>query len=85
MLDHGKRLAVADNKVIEHPHFDQIQRLDEAFGQGAVGLAGLGDARGMVVAENHRCRIVRQGTLDHLARVDTGAVYRAPEQRTGIF
>ena len=71
--------------MIQHPHFDQIKCLDQALGQRAVSLAGVADARGMVVAENHRCRIVRQGTLDHLARVDTGAVYRAPEQRTGIF
>ncbi len=71
--------------MIEHPHFDQIQRLDEAFGQGAVGLAGLGDAGGVVVAKNHRCRIVRQGAFDHLARVNAGAVDGTPEQRTGIF
>ena len=39
--------------MIQHPHFDQIKRLDQALGQRAVSLAGVADARGMVVADNH--------------------------------
>ena len=71
--------------MIQHPHFDQIQRLGQAFGQGAVGLARLGDTGGVVMAENYRCGIVRKCALDHLAWVNAGAVDGASKQRTGIF
>lgn len=79
------RLAVADHEVVEHPHLDQRQGILERAGQLAVGLARLGDPRRMVVGEDQRRGVVRQGALDHLAGVDAGAVDGAAEQRRGIF
>lgn len=53
MFDHGQRLAVADNEMVEHPHFDQVQRLCQALGQRFVGFAGFRNAGRVVVADNH--------------------------------
>ncbi len=37
------------------------------------------------MGQDQRRRVVRQGALDHLARVDAGAIDAALEQRRGIF
>ncbi len=66
--------------MIEHPHVDQRQGVFQPLGQLTVGLARLGHARRVVVGEDHRRRVLRQGTLDHLPRVDAGAIDGAVEQ-----
>src|SRR5690606_24788705 len=48
-LGHRKRLAVADDEVIQYPDIHQRKRVLEAFGQHAVGLTRLGYTRRMVV------------------------------------
>ena len=67
--------------MIEHSHLDQCQCLLEPLGKQSICLARFRHARGVVVHQNHRRRILRQTTFDHLARVDTGTVDAAMEQR----
>ncbi|TXT26846.1 MAG: hypothetical protein FD134_373 [Gallionellaceae bacterium] len=66
--------------MIEYAHVHQRQRLLQRVGQQAVGLARLGCAGRVVVRENHRCRIVVQGALHHLARVNASLREGAVEQ-----
>src|SRR5690606_3397695 len=77
---HRKRRAVADHEVVEQAYVDQRQRLLEAGGDGAVGGAGLGVAAGMVVADDHRRRTLRQRAFDQDPRMHLGAVDAAAEQ-----
>ena len=60
--------------MIEHAHVDQRQRIGQPARQLPVRLAWFGDTGGMVVGQDHRCSILRKGPLDHLPRVDAGAV-----------
>lgn len=71
---------VADHDVIQRAHAHQVQRFLELMGQLPVGIAGLRIARGVVVDQNHRRRVVLQGKLDHFPRVDVGPVQGAAEQ-----
>lgn len=66
--------------MIQHPHIDQRQGVLQACGEQAVGLAGFGDAGGVVVGEDDGGGVVGEGALDHLAGVDAGAVDGAVEQ-----
>lgn len=52
---HGQWFAIANDEVIEHTYIDQRQRVFQALGQVAVGLAGFGNAGGMIVGQNQRC------------------------------
>ena len=78
----GKRHAgpVADDDVVEHAHVDQCEGLAQAPGDVLVGLAGLGHARGVVVGEDGRGRVVVQGAAHYLAGVHARAVDAAAEQ-----
>jgi len=67
--------------MVEHPHIDQLQRLLKPLSEHPVGLAGLGVAGGVVVAQDQRGGVVGQGALDDLPGMDTGAVDRAAKQR----
>ncbi|MNP32050.1 hypothetical protein D3C76_1252070 [compost metagenome] len=66
--------------MVEHAHIHQRQGIFQALGEQAIGLARFGDAGRVVMGEDQRRRVVRQGALDHLARVDAGAVDGAVEQ-----
>ena len=66
--------------MVEQPDLDQRQRLRELQRDAAIGLAGLGDARRVIVAQDHRRRVVGERAFDDLARVDRRAVDRAAEQ-----
>src|SRR5690606_30978910 len=74
------RRAIADHEVVEQADVDQGQGLLQARGHGAVGGAGLGAAAGVVVADDHRRGVARQGAAHHFARMHLGAVDGAAEQ-----
>jgi hypothetical protein len=71
----------ADNDMIEQANIDQRQGACKPFGDASIGLAWLAVSGRMVVAQDQRRGIVVQGTFQHFARVDRGAVERATEQR----
>ncbi len=56
----GHRLALADDEMIEHTHVHQRQRVGEAAGEPAIGVARLGDTRGMVVREDDGSGVPRE-------------------------
>jgi hypothetical protein len=62
---------------------DQRQHLLEFSGQQFVGAGRLGDAGRVIVRQHHRCRIVPQCLLDHLAGIDAGLRQRATKQLFG--
>src|SRR3546814_8234691 len=62
------------------PDVHQCQCLLQPGGHRAVGRARLGAARGMVVRDDHRRGIRRQGRLHHFAWMYLGAVDRSAEQ-----
>ncbi len=66
--------------MIEHPDVHQRQRLAQPAGDELVRLAGLGNARGVVVSEDHRCGIAAERLLDDFARMHAGAVDGAAKQ-----
>ena len=70
---------VPDYKVVEQPDVDKLQCRLQAPRDPLVGLAGLGDARRVIVCQDHGGRVYRQRLLDDLTRVDAGPVYRAAE------
>ncbi len=80
ILGHRQRITVTDDEMVEHSHIDQLHRLLQTLGQRPVGRARLGVSRGVVVAQDQRRRVVRQGALDHLARMNAGGVDRAAKQ-----
>lgn len=43
-----------DDEVVQHPHADQLKGGTQPFRQGAIVLAWVSGARGMVVREQHR-------------------------------
>ncbi|TWD47593.1 hypothetical protein FBY12_3302 [Pseudomonas sp. SJZ131] len=59
VLRHRQRFPVADDEMVEHAHVDQFQRLLQASGEHSVGLTRLGVTGGVVVAQDHRCGVVR--------------------------
>src|SRR6056297_2014546 len=72
--------GVTHHQVIQHADIDECERVPESPGDHFVGLAGLGDAGGVIMRQDQRGGILRQGALDDLARVDAGAVDGAAEQ-----
>ena len=71
--------AAAHDDMVEQPDLDERQGLGELQGNAAIGLARLRHPRGMIVAEDHGGRVVGEGALDDLARIDGCAVDRAAE------
>ena len=66
--------------MIEKANIDEFEGRFEALRDALVGLAGLGDARGMVVGQDHGGGVDGQRLLDDLARVDARAIDGAAEQ-----
>ena len=72
--------TVANDDVVEHAHVDEREGFAQAPGDVLVGLAGLGNAGGVVVGEDRRCGVVVQGTTHDLARVHARPVDAAAKQ-----
>lgn len=70
----------ADDDMIEGPHFYDIQGFLDPRGDGLVRLAGIGDAGGVVMAQDAGGGVVIQSRLDDFAGKDARAVDGAPEQ-----
>ncbi len=66
--------------MVEQPDLDQRQRLAQTACDQLVRLARLGDARGMIVREDHGGGAPLQRLADHLTRMDVRAIERATEQ-----
>src|SRR5271154_3419447 len=72
--------AVPDDDVIQEANVDQREGLLHSLGDQLIRLAGLGDARRMIVSDDDGGAIALQRMLDDLARMHAGAVDRAAEQ-----
>src|SRR5882762_7181214 len=70
-LGKGHRAAPCDDEMVEHLNIDQGERTFQRAREDLVGMARLCDTGGVVVRENHGRRVMPQGALDHLARVNT--------------
>src|SRR6267378_3414454 len=66
----GHRAAPGDDEVVEHLNIDQGERAFQRACEDLVGMARLCDTGGVVVRENHGRRVMPQGALDHLTRVN---------------
>ncbi len=67
--------------MIQQAHIDQRERLFQAGGHGTVGGAGFGIAAGVVVADDDRCRALRQRAFDQNPWMHFGTIDAAVEQR----
>ena len=65
--------AAADHEMIEQAHVDEFECFAQAQGDRTVGRAGFGDARGMVVREDHCSCVVREATTYDFARMMEGS------------
>src|SRR5882762_6169985 len=77
-LGKGHRAAPCDDEMVEHLNIDQGERTFQRAREDLVGMARLCDTGGVVVRENHGRRVMPQGALDHLARVDVGSTLPTP-------
>ena len=66
--------------MVEHPDVDEGEGVTQAHGDEFVGVARLGDARGVVVREDDRRGVVGQCLTQHLARMDRRPVDGAAEE-----
>lgn len=66
--------------MIEGPHLYDIEGFLDPRGNGFIRLAGIGDAGGVVMAQDAGGGVVVQGRLDDFAGMDARAVDGAPEQ-----
>ncbi len=64
--------------MVQYPHIDERQRGLQLLGQHAIRAGRLGDARGMLVGEDHRGGIQLQHSLHDDTWIDRGRVDRAP-------
>ena len=74
VFSHRQRVAIAHDDMVQHPHIHHVQRLLQQLGQFSISRAGLRAPRRVVVAQDQRRRVVRQGALDHLSRIDNRSV-----------
>ena len=79
-LGQRHRTTAADDKMVEYAYADQGQGATEFGRNGAIGLAGLGYARRMVVGEDHSRRIVLEARAYDLARVYVRTIERAAKE-----
>ena len=73
-------MAAADDDVIHHPHVHERQAGFQPPGDGLVRRARLQAARGVIVRQDQRRRIMQQRLAQYLARMDLSTVDRAAEQ-----
>ena len=66
--------------MVEYADVDGFERDAQLARDGDVGLAGLGDSRGVVVGQDHRGGVIGQAAFHHFPRIDRGAVDGALEQ-----
>jgi len=66
--------------MVGYPDVHQGQGVDQAPCKADIRPARLGNSRRVVVRQDDGRGIVVQGTDDHLARVDTGAIDGAAKQ-----
>ncbi|MNG23642.1 hypothetical protein D3C84_1082720 [compost metagenome] len=70
---------MAHDDMIQYLSAYHVEGILEGFSQCAIGLAGFWIARGVVVNQDHGCRVVLQSDLDHLPWINAGAIQRASE------
>ena len=66
--------------MVDEAHVDERERFGEALGDGAVGEAGLRNARRMSVPDHEGGGVVHQRPAHHDARMDGGAIHGAIEE-----
>lgn len=76
-------LLTADDQVVEDSDVEKRQRLLQAFGDLAVGFAGLRVAGRVVVEEDDSDRVELQGTLGDDPGVNVAGIGRAGEEVLG--
>lgn len=77
----GEGVSFTDDEMVQNANVHQFENRFQAAGDRLVGMARLGQARGMVVGEDDRCAVVLDHTLEDRARIHTGAIDGAVEQR----
>lgn len=70
----------ADDQVIQDPDIDKSQRFFQAVSDVDVVAGRFGDTARMVVGEDHGSGVMGESVFNHLAGVNSGPVYGAPEQ-----
>src|SRR6266704_5776469 len=75
---HGARPG--DDEMVEHLDVDERERGFQRSREDLVGVARLGDARGVVVSEDHGGRVVLERALHDLARIDARLRQSAAEK-----
>src|SRR6266704_1908431 len=79
-LGEGHGAASRDDEMIEHLDVDECERGFQRSREDLVGVARLGDARRVVVREDHGGGVVLERALHDLARIDAGLRERAAEK-----
>src|SRR4029453_7157019 len=79
-LREGREPAARNDKMVERADIDERQCLLQRLRQQLIGTRGFGDARRMVVREDHRCRIACERRLDDFARINAGLRQRSAKQ-----
>src|SRR4029077_5022184 len=69
-LGEGHGATSRDDEMIEHLDVDEREGGFQRSRESSVAGARLGDARRMVVREDHRCGIVLERAFHDLARID---------------
>lgn len=76
-------LVAADDQVVQHPDVEEAQRLLQALGDLAVGVAGLRVSARMVVEQDNGGSVEVEGSLGDDSTVDFAAVDGAVEEVLG--
>lgn len=71
---------ITNHQVIKHTDVDERQRLLETARDELIRLARFRYTAWMIVSEDHGRRIVSEGALDHLTRVNACPVDRSAKQ-----
>jgi hypothetical protein len=74
------RISAADDDVIEHFDFHEIEDSLELLGDVEIGLARLGNTAGVIVSEDDGGGVVFEGFFEDLAWIDRCAVDGAAKE-----
>jgi hypothetical protein len=76
----NEKHRLADDEMVEQPHVYECQGLPDPPGDPLVRLAGVCDAGGVIMGNDHRGGVVQQGLADHFPWMDAGTVNSSAEK-----
>ena len=71
--------------MVEDPHINECERINQPAGDGAVSVGGRTDAGRVVVRQDAGGGVVSKSGLDDFARVDAAAVDRAAKEFVVLY